>query len=785
MIAAGPFRPPRLFPVFLALIALPLLVGGLRLALLGGSVYYLCAGVVLLACARLLWQGKATGSRLYGLFLAFTFAWALWEAGPDLWALAPRVLPFAVIGAWLLTPMARRGLHGGAMPPPLFEPRYIQVIALASVALCLLVIAMDLRFEASPMAPRLGPVSANDRTDWPSYGNTPGGTRYSPLAQINAANVQDLELAWMYRTGAGGAFKATPLQVGDLLYVCTGGNVIVALDAETGALAWQFDPLVPPEQLEFARYFSTGCRGVSYFEAPAGYDGECPGRILMATADARMIAVDALSGERCVQFGELGEIDLTRNMGNDPLMFNFQTSPPGIVRGNAVIGGWVLDNRSVGEPSGVIRAFDALSGEFAWAWDMGRPGVNTEPLQGEVYTRGTPNVWSLFSVDEDLGLIYAPTGNETPDYFGGYRMEVSDLYASSVVAIDGETGAPAWSFQTTHHDIWDYDVPSQPVLVDLPGPGGTVTPLVLVPTKRAEVFVLNRVTGEPVFDVRELPVPQAGGVPEDYVAPTQPFAVDLPHFRPDILERDMWGITPIDQLWCRIEYRKLRYEGHFTVPGVGSILQFPGPGGGHNWGSVSVDEVNHLMVVNPLLMANRLTLIPRDQLPEGTPGSQQGTPYAHRTERFISPLEIPCQEPPYGVLGVVDLETRELLWSRPIGSARESGPLGISTGLPLTVGTPQTAGTVTTAGGLIFLGGTMDNTLRAVDLFSGEELWQHPLPFAAQATPMTYRAPRSGRQTVVITVPVYNSTRAAGDRVLPAAEEDPQGGYILAFRLPQ
>jgi len=778
-------RPPRIYPALLVIVAIPLLVGGSRLLLLGGSFYYLLAGILLMASARLLMLGQPAGITLYGLFLAFTVAWSFWEAGLDVWALLPRILPFALLGGWLLLPKVRISVHGFPHPPPLLSSRIFIASAAIYVMLVSLVLVRGVGYPIQNVAPRLAATAVNDRIDWPSYGNTAGGTRYSPLTQISATNVADLELAWVYRTGIGGAFKATPLQVGELLYVCTGGNVIVALDAESGDLVWQFDPLLPPDHLEAVRYFTTGCRGVSYYEAPPDYSGECPQRIITATADARMIAVDALTGNRCSRFGELGEIDLTRNMGNDPLVFNFQTSPPGIVRGNAVIGGWVFDNRSVGEPSGVVRAFDAITGEFAWAWDMGRPGVYTEPLQGEVYTRGTPNVWSLMSVDEELGLIYAPTGNETPDYFGGYRMDASEQFASSVVAIDGETGVPRWSFQTVHHDIWDYDVPSQPVLIDLPATDGEIIPSVLVPTKRAEVFVLNRETGEPVFDIRELPVPQQGGVPEDYVTPTQPFPMDLPHFRPDILERDMWGITPIDQMLCRIEYRKLRYEGLFTVPGADTILQFPGPAGGHNWGSVSVDEANHIMVVNPLIMSNKLTLIPRDDLPDGVPGSQQGTPYAHRTERFISPLEIPCQEPPYGIMAAIDLETRTLLWERPIGTAKDSGPFGLKTRLPLTVGTPQTGGTVTTAGGLVFIAGTMDNTIRAIDLFNGKELWNKPLPFAAQATPMIYESPRSGKQTLVVTVPVYNSTRAVGARVLPPEDEDPEGGYIMAFRLPE
>jgi membrane-bound PQQ-dependent dehydrogenase (glucose/quinate/shikimate family) len=773
---------PRVFPVLLGLIALPLILGGVQLVFLGGSFYYLLAGLVITASAIKIWHGNPFGSKIYAGLMVATVAWALLESGTNLWALAPRILPLAVIGIWFLTPWFRRSLYQGN-PSPLFSTTLSLAIPAGFLLLAVGVVISGVGYEINPMAQRSGINTVNTRTDWPSYGNTVGGSRYSPIDQINTENVADLEVAWTYRTGFGGAFKATPLQVGDLLYVCTGGNVIIALNADSGELSWQFDPLVNPEHMEGMRYFTTGCRGVSYYEAPPEYDGECQQRILTATTDARLIAVDAISGERCSQFGELGEINLTQNMGNDPLVFNFQTSPPGIVRGNAVIGGWVYDNRSVGEPSGVVRAFNAISGEFAWAWDMGRPGVNTQPLRGEVYTRGTPNVWSLFSVDEELGLIYAPTGNETPDYFGGQRMESSEQYASSIVAIDGENGAVRWSYQTTHHDLWDYDIPSQPVLIDLPGDNGEKIPALLAPTKRSEVFVLNRVTGEPIFEITELPVPQEGGVPEDYVAPTQPFATDLPNFRPDLSEEKMWGITPLDQLWCRIEYRKMRYEGHFTVPGVGTILQFPGNYGGHNWGSVSVDQANNIMVVNPLIIANQLSLIPREDLPEGVAGNQLGTPYSHTTVRFISPLEVPCQQPPYGVLAAIDLETRSLLWERPIGSSKRSGPLGIPTLLPLTVGTPQTGGTVTTAGGLIFIAGTLDNTVRAMNLMNGEELWQNPLPFSAQATPMTYQAPQSGKQTLVVTVPVFNSTTAVGPRTLSTADEDPNGGYIIAYRL--
>jgi len=763
--------------------AVPLILSGMQLVFLGGSFYYLLAGIVLAASGNRLWVGDPLGSTIYGGLLVVTVAWALVESGTNLWALAPRVLPFTVIGVWFLTPWLRNSLYQGN-PPALFQSIVAKGVAAFVIPLSIGVFYSGLGYEVNPLTERSGINTVNTRTDWPSYGNTAGGSRYSPIDQINAENVANLEVAWMHRTGKGGAFKATPLQVGELLYVCTGGNVIIALDAESGDLRWQFDPLIDPEHLESVRYFTTGCRGVSYYEAPPDYPGECRQRILTATTDARLIAVDAISGARCSQFGEQGEVNLTSSMGNDPLIFNFQTSPPGIVRGNAVVGGWVFDNRSVGEPSGVVRAFNAITGNFAWAWDMGRPGIHTEPLRGEVYTRGTPNVWSLFSVDEELGLIYAPTGNETPDYFGGDRMAVSDQFASSVVAIDGETGSVRWSFQTAHHDLWDWDVASQPVLIDLPGDNGEKVPAVLVPTKRSEVFVLNRITGEPIFDIEELPVPQEGGVPEDYVAGTQPFTMDLPNFREDMTEAKMWGVTPWDQMLCRIEFKKMRYEGHFTVPGTDTIFQFPGNAGGHNWGSVSVDQVNNIMIVNPILVGNQLTLTHRDDLPEGVPGNQLGTPYSSNTIRFMSPLGVPCNQPPYGVLAAIDLETRQLLWERPIGSAKDSGPWGIKTRLPISIGTPQTGGTVTTAGGLIFSSGTFDNTIRATDIRNGEELWSRPLPFTAHATPMSYLSP-GGKQTIVATVPVFNSTTGTGFRILPADQEDPEGGYIIAYRLPE
>lgn len=805
--------PMRIFPVLLLALASVFLLGGAKLLSLGGSPYYVLAGIVLVASAVLLWRSKPSGTWLYGILLLATLIWGIVEVGLDFWALQSRALMLTVLGFWLLSPWARNAIYQGA-PPPLLRSWLTWLLLLILVGGAASFWTLSSLAQDSPAQDNIklpGSASALEQSsnlealdlesglvpvrpagEWHHYGNDAGGSRFSPLNQITQDNVSQLKVAWTYRTKVGGTFKNTPLQIGKFLYVCGGGNIVMALSAETGDLVWQYDPEIDDQVLRSVRYFTTTCRGVTYYRAPQDYQGECPERILTATTDARLIALDANTGKICPNFGDNGSVNLKHKLGEVKPFYYFVTSPPAIVRGNAVVGGWVFDNREIKEPSGVVRAFNAITGQFSWAWDMGRPGINTEPGEGEIYTRGTPNVWSIFSVDEQRGIVYAPTGNETPDYFGGYRLEASEKYASSVVAINGSTGAPIWHFQTVHHDIWDWDVPSQPVLIDLPAkyfdPGSSnnnpdeIIPALIQPTKRGELFVLNRVTGEPLTEVQELPVPQ-GGVPEDWTAPTQPFSLGMPNFRtPDLSEADMWGLTPIDQLWCRIEFKKLRYEGHFTPPSTQWTLQYPGNAGGFNWGSVSVDPINHLLVANPLNMANRTRLIPRAEMDAGARGSvQAGTPYGFTTQRFMSPLDVPCQKPPYGWLAVIDLKTQELAWKKPAGTTNEMGPLGTKLGLPLPMGVPLSAGTITTQGGLVFMAGTMDRFIRAFDINTGDELWRYHLPTNAQATPMTYMTPDSKRQIIIITTPAAGRN-IGGDMVAPE-DEDPEGGYVIAFEI--
>ncbi len=616
--------------------------------------------------------------------------------------------------------------------------------------------------------------------EWHHYGNDQAGTRYSPLTELTPETVKELKPVWTFRTGAGQPPKShlqvTPLMVGDSLYVCTPDNQVIAIDAETGTQRWRYTPPPPNDRRRT-------CRGVTYYKVPDAA-GDCAERIYTSTADARLIALDARTGALCQGFGVNGSVDLKAGMGTVRPNYYFVTSAPALIRGKLVLGGWVADNQHVNEPPGVVRAYDAVTGQFAWAWDPGKPGVHTEPAPGETYTLGTPNSWAPMSADEELGLVYVPTGNATPDYWGAHRTPESEQYTSALVALDAATGEPRWSYRTVHHDVWDYDLASQPTLTEMVIAGRSV-PVVIQPTKRGQLFVLDRRTGQPVTKVVERPAPQ-GAAPGDWVAPTQPFSVGMPGFAGETLtEQDMWGVTPFDQLWCRIKFKLARYDGPLTPPSVKPFITSPGYLGGMDWGGVSVDPERQVMIVNWSRMPNYSNLIPRAEadamglapgpqgIVPGKPSAQGGTPFAIRTGAFLSPLGVPCIAPPYGLITAVDLKTREVLWTRRLGTAKENGPFGIPSMVPLTMGVPAIGGSVVTKGGLIFIGASMDRMFRAIDRRTGEVVWEDRLPAGGHATPMTYLSPKSGRQFVVI---------AAGGHLALAS---PLGDYLIAYALPR
>lgn len=776
----------RFYAAVLLLVSLPLIVGGGYLLSIGGSPYYVLAGLCTLGSAIGIAARRIEGAYAYALLLLLTLPWAFWESGLNGWALLPRLFAPMVLGLPLLLPALRRQLsRSGDSTAPRSGRKFLTAALIGTLALSALTLAVRPSDPADPVYQTgmfAGPVSGVSRNvradgdgDWQHYGRDAGGKRFSPLDEITPANVSNLTEAWRVHIGPTLGLEATPLKIGDSLYACNAYNDVVALDAETGRLRWRFNAHVDIDKVPY-----TVCRGVAYYKVPNA-QGPCVERIITNTTDSRLIALDAATGRPCDGFGEHGQVSLLPGLAPQNTSFYAVTSAPTIVAGKIVLGGWVSDGMKWGEPAGVVRAFDAVTGNLAWAWDVGRPDRQTLPPPGESYTPSTPNVWAPMSADEALGLVYVPSGNPAVDYFGGFRRPFDEKYGSAVTAIDAATGRTRWTFQTVHHDLWDWDTASQPTLVDIPTAGGMRHALIQ-PTKRGEIFVLDRETGKPIKTVEERAVPQGGIVPGERLSPTQPFSVAMPSFRgPDLTEKSMWGATPLDQLWCRIKFREARYEGTATPPGFKPSIAYPGFNGGIDWGSASVDPVRHILFVNSNRVPNYNVIVTRaearrEQLVFGKKhgalnAPQINTPYVTIIKVFLSPLGIPCNQPPFGMLAAVDLPSGKLMWSQPFGSARASGPLGTRSMLPLTIGTPNGGGTLATASGLLFSGATQDGEFRAFDATTGKVLWKSDLRAGGQSTPMTYISPQSGKQFVVVA--------AGGNPILGSV----LGDYIVAYRL--
>lgn len=762
----------RLIAVLLGITGVSLLYLGGKLLWLGGSPYYVLAGGALCLAGRRLWSDHERGSRTFVWFYIATVIWAIWEAGLDFWALSARLAAFTAIVMVLVLIRPRR--QGDSKVPDL-------AVALAAI----LVIGLA-PWQARTPNPSDAPIAAaGPDSEWLNLGNSQSGERFAELSQITPANVGKLEKAWSFklpddpRTLSGG-FQSVPIKAGNMVYVCTGFSDIHALDAQTGKEVWAYR-----HKMRQQGSMKGECRGVSFHRSSTPLP-ECTERVLHNTLDARLMAFDAKTGARCTGFGKGGEVDLLAGLGEVIPGYTHATSPPMVVRGKAVINGRVSDGQYVGEPGGVIRAFDAITGQFAWAWDMGRPGEHGMPGPGEHFTYGTPNSWGPMSADEALGSVFVPTGNATPDYWSGHRRDFDNKYSSSVVALNADTGEVRWSFQTVHLDIWDYDVASQPLLVDFPMPDGKPVPAVIQGTKQGEIYVLDRRTGEPLTPVEEQQAPR-NFVKGQPVSPTQPWSVGFPSVAgPDLTERMMWGLTPIDQAACRVKFRQARYEGKYTPIGLDRpTMVYPSYYGGMNWAAGTVDRARGLLIVGSARLINYDQLMTQDerkrlgvyvQTPDkpenrGKDAAQVGTPYGAKIAVMFSPIFSPCNQPPYGVLTAIDLKTRKVAWERPIGTAADLGPLGMASRLPLEMGVPLVGSGITTRTGLTFLAGVVDPWLRAIETASGRELWRAKLPESPQSIPVTYVA--GGRQYVVV---------SAGG-VLGNSRK--QGEWVFAYALPQ
>lgn len=771
----------RIFAFALCLGGLWMLGGGIYLITLGGSWYYAAAGAAFVWSAWRCFKGDIAGIWIYLAAFAATLLWAFWEVGFNFWMLVPRVVAplFLAAAAMLVAPLFHDIKENGMAKLTFYVGGSVLALAFVAYFAGMFFPHDIVRNDFTMTAGKASDTTEDMGGDWLSYGRTTEGIRYAPLDQINRNNVGQLEQVWTVRHGdiadeeAGKEDQMTPIYAEGLLYYCSTSSQVTAIKPSTGKVAWKFDPQAKAP-------FWKRCRSLGFVKSDDA--DQCGSRVTLATTDARLIQVSAKTGKPCESFGNGGTVDLSTGMGEIPPGFWMPTTGPLVAGDKILVGAWIADNDSVGEPGGVMRAFDAKTGELAWAWDLGNPSITKLPPEGETYTRGTPNVWPPMSADVELGLVYLPTGNATPDYYGGTRRPFDDEYNASVVALDLQTGRERWKFRTVNHDIWDYDLPSQPALLDMPdGKGGTV-PALLQTTKRGDIFVLDRRTGEPVTKVEERAAPKPDGlVKGERYAETQPYSVGMPKISAaPLTEARMWGATPMDQLLCRIMFRQSRFEGEFTTQSTKQTIQWPGNGGGLNWGSAAIDPERNILVVVDMRMPILAQLIAREDIPKGTEftihggtSEQRGTPYAFKQGYFLSPLGFPCVSPPMGMITGIDLASRKVVWQIPAGTMGDVSLGGFKPGIPFYVGMPAMAGSVVTRGGLAFYGGTQDYYLRALDTQTGDILWHGRLPVGAQATPMTFFDEESGRQFVVIT--------AGGAR----GNADDRGDYIVAFALPK
>ncbi len=617
--------------------------------------------------------------------------------------------------------------------------------------------------------------------DWPAYGRDRGGERYSPLTGIDRGNVRRLAPAWEYSTGEAAvkmmqsvSFEATPLVLNGVMYLSTPLGRVISLDAETGKERWVTDLMVKP--ISFGDFTN---RGVSLWaDAGIRVGAPCALRVIVATVDARLNALDARDGKPCAGFGTDGGVDLRKGLRNPPYeTAEYEvTSPPAIIAGLIVVGSGVADNNRTDAASGEVRAFDARTGALRWSWDP-VPQDSADAawptwIGPAAHRTGAANAWSIIAVDSALGLVFVPTGSASPDYFGGERLG-ENRYANSVVALRATTGKLVWHFQTVHHDLWDYDNASPPALTTVVRAGRRI-PVVLQANKTGMLYVLDRRSGAPVFPIEERPVPKST-IPGETAWPTQPFTAGIAPLSPQRFSaEDAWGPNPADQAACRERIQALRNEGIFTPPSLEGSLVVPSNIGGAHWGGVAIDPVRQLAVVPVNRIAAAVQLIPREeyQRRRNEPGyrlqgsqytSMRGTPFVMRRELLIGPSGAPCTPPPFGALVAIDLATGARKWEVPLGTISPDAPAAAAQW-----GSPNLGGPIITAGGLVFIAATLDQRIHAYEVETGAELWSAPLPAGGKATPMTFRG-KSGTQYVVIAAGGDGGRFGKSDRVVAFA----------------
>ncbi|WP_122048990.1 membrane-bound PQQ-dependent dehydrogenase, glucose/quinate/shikimate family [Asaia bogorensis] len=830
----------------IGLLGIGLTLGGIDLAWLGGSWAYILLGLMMAFVGFAVMARKAIALPVSILLSLVAAGWAFSEVGDVFWLVVPRVVVFIAlpIVVGLLAPgfgvSSRSGEKGALRSSAVPRAWGFGIASLYAIIFCGISLGMfqphaEVTGNAADAPKPDTALGQQNGNDWPAWGRNLTGDRFAPYVQINAGNVPDLKLAWSFHTGDlaidGAEYQVTPLKIADTLYLCTPLNKVIALDPVTGKEKWRFDPHM---QVTRGNKGWKRCRGVSYADmttmsllapdakafgpqdvadtttapsaagaaasadtapaasvlpaAPAPIDASapCARRIVSTTNDARLFELDAATGALCQDFGDHGMVNLLEGLGPTAPGSYYLTSAPLVADGVIMVGGKINDNMTVGEPSGVIRGYDVRTGRLVWAWDASRGNRDSRPLPaGQIYAPETPNFWGTASYDPKLGLAFIPMGNQTPDFWTGNRHPYSDEYNDTILALDLRTGQEHWHFRTANNDMFDYDVTSQPILYDLPGANGETVPVVVGLTKRSQIFVLDRRTGKPVVKVTDRKV-ATDGMPGQRISPVQPYS-DLSIGVAPLKESDMWGATIFDQLYCRIAFKKMRWEGEWTpLSDKQKTLIWPGYYGGSNWGGGALDPQTGVLVVNDIRMAMWGQFIKREEAAqaglvpstEGEYSEQLGTPWGVERSMFVSPMGAPCFKPPYGSLTAIDLKTQKTLWQVPVGSIQDAaihgvfGQKGIIPHIYIPVGMPTMGGPLLTGGDLAFFHGSLDNYLRAFDLKSGKEVWRQRLPVGGQGTPMSYV--QNGKQYVLVVAGGATRTGTNANK----------GDYVLSYALP-